>query len=292
MFVGLALLVLFIVSASQGVIYLGLLELAAIIGIGVLISRVRTELQPHNKALQRELALEASEKERTRRVQPPNERQYDEWISAISDDIYKNAPTRLRLHEHPDHRAWRKAINSGLYPPQPEPEEFGASLCLEGRMISSAEAKENPPQLEKITRDCLRIKHYSVYEFTALFITEDYVAVYTSIINLRDPTRDREEFEYFYYPHLSHLSLNVSTTWQDIGTQPPKQIALQESCLALILDSGRRIERNVLTLHIGNQSITSIANTGIANIHEKLTKALIDHERSMTRSIQEANSLE
>ena len=233
--------------------------------------------------MQRELALEASEKERTRRVQPPNERQYDEWISAISDDIYKNAPTRLRLHEHPDHIAWRKAVNSGHYlsQPEPEPEEFGASLCLEGRIATSDESSEYPPQLQKWTRNSLRVKHYSVYEFTALFITEDYVAIYTSIVNLRDAMWDREEFEYCYHQHLSHMSLNVSTTLQNVDIQPPKQILFQESRLSLTFDSGRTIRRNISTLHIGNQSITSIAN-----IHEKLTKSLIDHERSMKRSFQ------
>jgi hypothetical protein len=103
----------------------------------------------------------------------------------------------------------------------------------------------------------------------------------------RECSRDREEFEYCYHQHLSHMSLSVDTRLRNIDTQPQRQAALKDSSLSLIFDSGLAVERNISTLHIGNQSITSIDN-----IHEKLTKALMDHERSMIRSITETKNLE
>jgi hypothetical protein len=285
---GLILVTLFLGSSKQGITNLGLLELAGILGIGVLIYRlVKTKLLPLREELRQEIAADEREKEYTRTIQPPNEYKYDEWINAISNDIYDQAPERLHLHEHPDHIIWRKVVNSESYAQRPaEPEKFGASLCLEGWIARSDEADEQPPLLEKRTRNSPRVRHYSVYVFTALFITEDYVAIYTSTVNLRDSTRDREEFEYCYHQHLSHMSLNVDTT-RDIDPQSQRPIAFQESSLLLTFDSGRTIRRNISTLHVGNQSITSIDN-----IHEKLTRALIDHERSTIRSMNEANSLE
>ena len=106
-------------------------------------------------------------------------------------------------------------------------------------------------------------------------------------MNLGDSTRDREEFEYCYYQHLSHMRLNVNT--RRLGSQKLRQIAFQENGLSLTFDSGRTIKRSISTLQIGDQYITDFTN--FADIHEKLTKALIDHERSMARSIEETKSL-
>lgn len=288
--VGLVLMVLLIGSANQGVTYFGLLEFACIIGIiVVIVQRVRNKLLPLREELRQELAAEAREKEYTRSVQPPNERQYDDWISAISNYIHNNAPERLHLHEHSDHKAWRKAVNSVL---SEEPEEFGASLCLEGRISSSDEKLEHPPLLQKRTsRHIQRPRHYTVYEFTSLFITEDYVAIYTNIVNLRSPVRDREEFEYCYHQHLSHMSLSIDSALDDVDTtlgnvDEQSQRQIKESRLSLTFDSGRTIKRNISTLHVRNEPIT-----GIDTIHEKLIKSLIDHERSMVRSIRETSNL-
>lgn len=285
----LILLVLLLGSAGQGVTYLGIFELVGIIGAIILISRiVKTRLRPLNEELRQELAADAREKEYTKATQPPHERQYDEWIDAISNEIYNKAPTSLHLHEHPDHKTWRQSVSEGFSTlPLSEPEEFGASLFLEGRIARSDEADEHPSQLQKETSKSLRIIHYSVYVFTALFITEDYIAIYTNTVNLRDSTRDREEFEYCYHQHLSHMLLNVDTTLFPGGIHLKEQIALKDSTLSLTFDSSRTIRRNISTLHVGNESITKIAH-----IHEKLTKALIDHEKSMIRSMGEARSLE
>ncbi len=288
--VGLILVGLLIGSATQGVSYLGLFEFASIIGIIVFVTQlVKNKLNPLREELRKELAADAREKEYTRIIQPPNERQFDEWISAISNEIYEKAPGSLRLHEHPDHKAWRTAVNNEPYTTRPEePEEYGASLRLEGRIASSDEADEEPSQLWRWTHgNSKRMKHYSVYVFTALFITEDCVAIYTFIVNLRDATRDREDYEYCYHQHLSHMLLHVDTTSQSVDTQPPTPIAFKESSLSLTFDSGRTIRRNISTLHVGNKPIIDIAN-----IHEKLTKALIDHERSMARNFVEAKNLE
>ncbi len=261
---GLILVVLLIGSALQGVTYLGLLEFVCIIGIVVLIIRlVRPELFQLREKLRQEIAADAREKEITRSVQPPNELQYDEWISAISNDIHSKAPDRLYLPKNP--------------------EKFRASLCLEGRMESSDEAEEKPGQLEKsTTHNKSRRRHYSIYEFTALFITENYVAIYTSVVNLRDSTQDREEFEYCYHQHLSHMLLKVNTM-RNVDTQLQSQIFFS---LSLTFDSGRTIRRNISAIHVGDESTSEIAK-----IHEKLTWALIDHEMSVIGSIREGKKL-
>jgi len=285
--VGLVIIVLLIASAGQGISYLGLTEFAGIIGVIVLIVQlVRNKLLPLNEELRREIADDIREKEYTRTLQPPNVHEYDQWVSEIGDDIYENAPTRLHLHEHPEYKAWKKAGNSEQYMLRSEvPEQYGASLRLEGR---SDEKDELPPQLQKRTRnERVRARHYSVYVFTALFIAEDYIAIYTNTVNLRDSTRDREEFEYCYHQHLSHMLLNVDTTSQETDIPQEGQIEVKESNLSLTFDSGRTIRRNITSLHEGSLSITRIGD-----IHEKLTRALIDHERSMVRSIREAGNVE
>ncbi len=291
----LILVVLLVSIAGQGVSYLGLLEFVCIIGSVVLIGwLIKTKLLPLNKELRDELAADAREKEYTRAIRPPDERQYDGWINEISNDIYDKAPIYLRLHEHPDHIAWRQTVTEPYTLPLKEPERFGASIFLEGSITKSDAENEHPPQLRKETKNSPRIIHYSVYVFTALFITEDYIAIYTSTVNLRDSIQYREEFEYCYHQHLSHMLLNVNTisividtTSLIVNSPPPKSIALKESTLSLTFDSGRTIERNISTLHIGNETITKIAY-----IHEKLTKALKDHERSMTKSFGAAKNLE
>jgi uncharacterized membrane protein (DUF485 family) len=286
----LILVALLIGFAKQGITYIGLLEFICIIGIVILITwLVKTKLNPLNEELRKELASDAREKEIIRKLQPPNERQYDEWISDISSDIYKKAPHKLRLHEHPEYRVWRQAIDSEHYGLRPqEPEKFGASLNLEGR---SDEVDKQLPQLQRQTHSSLRMQHYTIYAFTILFITEDSIAIYTSTVNLRDATRDSEEFEYGYLRHLSHMSLKVDTTRLDAGTQLQTSIAFTENNLLLTFDSGHKIMRNISALHIGDQSITNQPITKFSDIHEKLTKALIDHERSMIRSIEGARDL-
>jgi hypothetical protein len=306
----LVLVVLFLGSTQQGITNVGLFVFAGIIGIAfVIFHLVKNKLRLLNEELRQELAAQARETEYTRKVRPPNEREYDEWIDDISEEIYSNAPEKLRLHKHPDHKAWRKAIDNESYALQPEePEKFGASLFLEGRIPVSNETNEKPPLFKKLTRDRLRIMHYSVYLFTAFFITEDHIAIYTNTVNLRDSTRDREEFKYGYHQHLSHWLLNVDTTVINVdadlqGQIAPKEIVYKESTLVLTFDSGRKIERNVSALHVGEpKPVTDIDNirikltkakpvTDIDNIHIKLTKALIDHIKSATRSAKEAEGI-
>jgi len=287
---GLFLFVLFIVFAGQGIVYLGFLALAGIIGSIVLITRlVKNQLHPLNRELARELANDKREKDHTYRVRPPDERQYDEWLDEISDEIYNQAPARLHLQEHPAHIKWRQAIDgNSLMPSLKEPEEYGASLFLEGELdASSLREGEALVQFSRRTSlNSLRGVHYTIYVFTALFITEDYIATYTSIIDLCDARQDREEFEYGYHQHLSHMSLKVNTISHRINMSQPELFSFKESTLLLTFDSGHAIKRNISTLHVGNNTVTKIDR-----IHQELTRALIDHERSLPRSLRDDKRL-
>jgi hypothetical protein len=136
--------------------------------------------------------------------------------------------------------------------------------------------------------------HYAIYEFTSLFITEDYIAIYTSNIDLRYRELNSEGFEYGYHQHLSHLLLKMSTITINFpplsgqaAPQQPESIVIRENILSMMFDSGHEITRNISTLRFGNKNEVV---TNIDDIHRTLTHELIDHGKSMPKALKEENT--
>lgn len=278
---GVVLVVQLVVFAGLGVIWLGFLGLIAIVGIGFRmrsefvkknIDPLREALNQKQNELNHQLELQRAEEEDTRIVQPPSESQYDDWISEISHCIHDEAPDRLHISR-----------------------KFSASLSLEGRgRMAKPNEREDPPQLQKkTTRKSPRGRHYSVYEFSSLFIAENNVTIYTITINLRDWTKEREKFEYGYLRHLSRVLLSIDTAPDpDTSVNSADTYAqVKESNLTLSFAGSCTIERNISTLVVGKRVMTGFDNIGIDTIHAEIIRALVDHVKSLGRIITDTQGL-
>jgi hypothetical protein len=222
-----------------------------------------------------EVAKDAEEKADTARIQPPDELQYDQWINELQKYFHDNAPKKMHLPQHQDFIDW----DTSKVKVTDKPGEYGASLPIEG--IIDPDEDVEPSVLKRNTqKDVSRQTHQSAYVFTSLFITEDYVAIYTATVNLRDATMDKEEFEYCYHQHLSHLSLKVVTIWGSVDAISQQRSSYQIHLLSLIFDSGFAIKRSIETLRY-----RGVSHSPVDEIHKKLTIGVKDHTMSLIGSL-------
>lgn len=291
------LLLLLIVTAAMGVILLALLALGGIIALIYFIRQIMSiKLPPIERDLKWELDRQNEEIARYNRVRPPDQVMFEVWVNEIAQEIYDKAPISLHLRERQEYLEWQKSIQNGIptfY--ENDPRQYGTDFYLEG--YQPIDSKEEPRQLYRrvVQPGTRRDMHYAIYEFTSLFVTEDYIAIYTSNIDLRYPELDSENFEYGYYPHLSHLLLKVNTATLSLpplsGQAAPQQmesIVIKEWSLSMAFDSGHKITRNISTLRFGNKNEVV---TDIDDIHKTLTHELIDHVKSMLKALKEGNTL-
>jgi hypothetical protein len=290
------LFLLLIVTATTGIILLAVLALG---GIFVLIYFIRQitsiKLPPIDKELKWELDRQREETARYNRVRPPNQVMFEAWINEIAQQIYDKAPISLHLRERLEYRQWQEDLKNGIPTyHEKDPKQYGTDLYMEGYQPINSE--EEPRQLYRRATQpgTRRDMHYAIYEFTSLFITEDYIAIYTNNIDLRYPGLDKEGFEYGYHQHLSHLLLKVNTITINLpplsGQAAPQQtepVVIRESILSMMFDSGHKIVRNISTLRFGNKNEVV---TNIDDIHRTLTHELIDHGKSMPKALKEENT--
>jgi hypothetical protein len=292
--VGLFLLLL--VTATAGSILLALLALGGIIALIYFIRQIITvKLPPIDRDLKWELDRQSEETARYHRVSPPDQVMFEAWIDEIAQQFYDNAPIRLHLRERHEYLKWQEDLKGGIPTfHEKDPKQYGTDLYMEG--YQPIDSKEEPRQLyQRATQQgTRRDMHYAIYEFTSIFITEDYIAIYTSNIDLRYPELDSEGFEYGYHQHLSHLLLKMSTITINFpprsgqaAPQQPKPMVIRGSILSMMFDSGHKITRNISTLRLGdkNEVVTSIDD-----IHRTLTHELIDHGKSMPKALKEGNT--
>lgn len=290
------LFLLLIVAATAGILLLALLALGGIIVLIYYIRQIVSfKLPPIDRELKRELDRQSEEIARYNRVRPPDQVMFEAWINEIAQEIYDNAPIRLHLRERQEYLKWQEDCKNGIptfY--KKDPKQYGTDLYMEG--YQPIDSKEEPRQLYRraIQPGTRRDMHYAIYEFTSLFITEDYIAIHTSNIDLRYPELNIEGFEYGYHQHLSHLLLKMSTITINFpplsGQAAPQQmesIVMKEIILSMMFDSGHKIIRNISTLRFGN---TNEDVTNIDEIHRTLTHELVDHGKSMPRAFKEGNT--
>lgn len=291
------LFLLLIVTANMGVILLALLALGGIITLIYFIRQIISiKLPPIDRDLKWELGKQSEETAKYNRVRPPDEVMFEAWINEIAQEIYDKAPIRLHLRERQEYLQWQEDLKNGIPTfHEKDPKQYGVDLYMEGG-YQPINSKEEPRQLYRRASQPGTRKgmHYAIYEFTALFITEDYLAIYTSNIDLRYPELDSEGFEYGYHQHLSHLLLKMNTITIDFpsssGRAAPQQmepIVIKGSILSMMFDSGHKIIRNISTLRFGNKNE---AVTNIDDIHKTLTHELIDHGKSMPKALKEGTT--
>jgi hypothetical protein len=284
-------LFLLLIMTATNTIWLALCALGGIILLLYFVRQILSiKLPPVNTSLMQERAMQRKETAYHKRVRPPNEIEFEAWIDEIAQEIFDSAPDKLHLRARPEYLKWKLDREKGITTVyDEEPEQYGTAFYMEG----NASSTEDSPQLYRKTKDpaVRRVAHYATYEFTSLFITEDYIAIYANKIDLFSPELDDESFEYGYHQHLSHLLLKAHTITVPLqpgqaASQQTESIVLKANTLSLMFDSGREMMYNISTLRLGSQTK---GVTNIDDIHKTLTRELIDHGRSMPKAFKEGN---
>ncbi len=218
---------------------------------------------------------------------PPSEEEYEQWIEDIGKKVYEMAPEKLHLSWSKEYseRVDEKAYGAEFHESAPKKWKFEIDLQTRGYPLPSL---EDSPRMDKSKQTYRKTSyfeewHYSINVFAKLFITEDYIAIYTNTVNVREPERIKEKAERGYHQHLSYVSLETETTL--IGEE-----AVKQHYLSLKLDSDYTIRLHAATAELfyaGNWE----GEKGIDATHGGLLDALRDHKMSRIRSFVEAEKL-
>jgi uncharacterized membrane protein (DUF485 family) len=232
---------------------------------------------------------------------PPTDQEYREWIYYLGSVIYDMAEEKLHLPEskvHKDWREWKEKTGEENGPRPRKRREYDADLRIKGVEHPSGERNYILRQTKQDKQDVVLVTskeeldhsqalrrggNYSINSFTRLFVTKDFITIYSNTINVRQPERVQEKSEHFYHQHLTYVSMRVDGS--KIGND---MVMIQE--LTLMLDSGHTIPLNVASAIFsykknGHRSEVS----DVDSVHGGLIRALHEHKISVLESNVEAD---
>ncbi|HLI72127.1 MAG TPA: hypothetical protein VKV19_20420 [Ktedonobacteraceae bacterium] len=227
------------------------------------------------------------EKEYLRENPPPSEEEYDQWIQDIGRKIYELAPEKLHISYSKEYsEEWVKDIREGVYREAPKRWNFEVSLQTRGYPLPSSKTSPEQDKSQQAYKWAARLgeRHYSINVFARLFITKDYIAIYTNTINVREPEKIKEKAEHFYHRHLTYVSRETVT--RVIGDDIVKQ-----DYLSLKLDSNYTIRLHAAFVKIIYANYESAEN-GVDATHAGLLNVLSEHKMSEVRSFVEASKVQ
>jgi hypothetical protein len=226
-----------------------------------------TKIIPIAKRLQHERAQFAKEQNDLQRNPPPTEQEYDQWINEIANEVYYQiAPQKLQLPTVPK-TFGDLCVNAFIRPSEKHP----------ASPWNTAAAKRWAPGIHK--------PHYSINVFTRLFVMENYIAIYTDTVNVRDQKRRDEKSEHCFHQHVSYVSLEVeSKQLYETATKSHFELSHQ---LSLALDSGYTIKLDIASARFSRHKpgFPSDPITDTDQVHKGLLEVLNDHKMSVTRSL-------
>jgi len=283
-------------GSGQGVTATQLLIVAGILGIIIWMSWiVRKKILPTRKELKKEQAQYDQEQAHLRRNPPPTQEAYEQWINEMRDRAYEDAPRKLHIPLSKEYKQWEENLNKGApYEKPPAQWAFEADLQLTGFIPPSKESLYGTPPIS-IRAGRLNKRHYSHNEFTRLFVTKDFVAIYKTVVNTREHSIEYEEIEHFYHHHLAHMTLNViSIVIEPIFVsasepEPDPDPVVKNHILSLVLDNGHKIELDIASAKISYGKNKEV--TGVDAVHGVLLEALSDHKMSGIGTIIEARTV-
>lgn len=221
-----------------------------------------------------------------RRNPPPSEEEYEWWIKDIGKKVYEMAPEKLHLSYTKEYsKEWVEDISAGVYKEAPKRWKFTVDLQTRGYPLPSSKNKPEQDKSKQAYRRTIHFKdwHYSINIFVRLFITKDYVATYTSTVNVREPEKIREKAEHFYHRHLTYVSRETRTEMID-------EDVIKQDYLLLKLDSGFTIRLHAATVEFIYEG-SEKAHESVDATHGGLLHVLRDHKMSEMESIVKAREL-
>ncbi len=288
------------VASQQGLttggVFGSLLSISVVVLIGWLVVKY---VVPLAKRYRFEYSEHMKEQQHLTQNRPPSDVEYKNWIDHLGSIIHAIAMEKLYLPESKEYiewKAWQQQTGEE-HGPVPERWKYSADLQLWGFEVPSGDKNYLLGMTKRDKKDVIILTsedelnagkplrrgiNYSINSFTRLFVTKDFIAIYRSTINVRQPERVMEKSEHIYHQHLTRLSLEIDA--QMIGDSMVK-----EQCLTLTLDSGDTIPLNVASAIFRYKGTTK---TDIDGVHGGLIDALHEHKLSTLNSMAEASKVE
>lgn len=248
-----------------------------------------------------ELNEHRREQEHLGKNPPPTDREYKNWIDRMGEIIYEMAEEKLHLPEarvYKNWREWKERTGEEIGPRPEKRREYDADLRIKGVEYPSGEKDRILLQARwdkqnvSIMTSTEELDHgqplrkggnFSINSFTRLFVTKDFITIYSNTINVRQPERVREKAEHFYHQHLTYVSMKI-----DGSTLGNDMLMIQE--LTLMLDSGHTIPLNVARAVFSYKKNGHNKEVeGVDSVHEGLIRALREHKISVLESNVEAD---
>lgn len=248
-----------------------------------------------------ELNEHRREQEHLEKNPPPNDQDYKKWIDRMGEIIYEMAEEKLHLPEsrvYKDWREWKEKTGEEIGPRPEKRREYDADLRIKGVEYPSGEKdrillqarwdKQNVSIMTSTdeldhSQALRKGGNFSINSFIRLFVTKDFITIYSNTINVRQPGRVQEKAEHFYHQHLTYVSMKVDGSM--IGND---MVKIQE--LTLMLDSGHTIPLNVASAVFSyKKNGRNKEVSGVDSVHGGLIRALREHKISILESNVEAD---